>query len=339
LDKKVLRFSAVFSNPRPEDVTRSFLINYYLADETLSISEPPKRNTGIMGGKFLRRGKYKTTRGDYYQHSDFVVGNTIVVLGYEFKLLEADQYTLASMKSTIHNENDSNMAEFISKLALKLKKENVTMGKTFRLVDKNHSGYISITEIKNLLREYFADQEFTNNQLLSVMRYFDTEKVGRLEVSDFVKMIAEADVKRSSQEIGGGGRDIVIPEVDEEYAKKCAEMDMEDISFHLEDQVLFQFANHCKNRGIGLQNIFRIFDKDRSGTLEREEFKMMLHSEEIIPGHMTDREVSIITNYFFKNEAAIEMKEFREILITVFRDFEAKEFARIMHRGAGDVGF
>ena len=33
------------------------MLSYFLADDTLSIFEPPQRNTGITGGKYLERSK------------------------------------------------------------------------------------------------------------------------------------------------------------------------------------------------------------------------------------------------------------------------------------------
>jgi len=33
------------------------VLSYFLADDTLSIFEPPQRNTGITGGKYLERSK------------------------------------------------------------------------------------------------------------------------------------------------------------------------------------------------------------------------------------------------------------------------------------------
>ena len=36
---------------------RKFVLSYFLADDTLSIFEPPQRNTGITGGKYLERSK------------------------------------------------------------------------------------------------------------------------------------------------------------------------------------------------------------------------------------------------------------------------------------------
>jgi hypothetical protein len=41
-----LRFTAKFNTTKPEDVNRSFIITYYLNDDSLQIYEPPVRNSG-----------------------------------------------------------------------------------------------------------------------------------------------------------------------------------------------------------------------------------------------------------------------------------------------------
>ncbi len=58
-DKKVGRFQVQLINVQGTDATRSFVVNYFLVDDTLSIFEPPVRNNGIVGGIFLARGRYK----------------------------------------------------------------------------------------------------------------------------------------------------------------------------------------------------------------------------------------------------------------------------------------
>ncbi len=58
-DKKVGRFQASLINVQGTDASRAFVINYFLVDDTLSIFEPPVRNSGIVGGVFLARGRYK----------------------------------------------------------------------------------------------------------------------------------------------------------------------------------------------------------------------------------------------------------------------------------------
>ena len=44
---------------RPIDVDRRFIVSYFLSDDTILVFEPPQRNSGIIGGKFLERRKIK----------------------------------------------------------------------------------------------------------------------------------------------------------------------------------------------------------------------------------------------------------------------------------------
>lgn len=39
----------------PADAERRFVLSYFLADDTLSVFEPPVRNSGIVGGRYLER--------------------------------------------------------------------------------------------------------------------------------------------------------------------------------------------------------------------------------------------------------------------------------------------
>ena len=40
-----------------------FIISYFLSDDTILVFEPPQRNSGILGGKFLERGSIKKPDG------------------------------------------------------------------------------------------------------------------------------------------------------------------------------------------------------------------------------------------------------------------------------------
>lgn len=55
---KKLQFNAKFSNPKQGDEERKFVITFFMDDDSCSVYEPTK-NAGIIGGKFLERGKYK----------------------------------------------------------------------------------------------------------------------------------------------------------------------------------------------------------------------------------------------------------------------------------------
>ena len=51
---------------RPIEVDRRFTISYFLSDDTVLVFEPPQRNSGIIGGKFLERGRVTKPDGENY---------------------------------------------------------------------------------------------------------------------------------------------------------------------------------------------------------------------------------------------------------------------------------
>ena len=66
LESNVLRFVAKMDTERPIEVDRRFTISYFLSDDTILVFEPPQRNSGIIGGKFLERGRVKKPDGESY---------------------------------------------------------------------------------------------------------------------------------------------------------------------------------------------------------------------------------------------------------------------------------
>ncbi|OWK13096.1 EFHC1, partial [Cervus elaphus hippelaphus] len=70
----------------------------------ISIFEPPVRNSGIIGGKYLGRTKVVKPGSSvenpvYYGPSDFFIGAVIEVFGRRFVILDTDDYVLKYMES------------------------------------------------------------------------------------------------------------------------------------------------------------------------------------------------------------------------------------------------
>ncbi|KAI9000015.1 hypothetical protein BC832DRAFT_563307 [Gaertneriomyces semiglobifer] len=86
-----LRFSARFHNPSIIDSARRFIITLFLSDESLSIFEPPIRNSGIVGGKFLEKSRVKKPEGGYYGMRDFYIGAVLTVNGFCFVVDGCDE--------------------------------------------------------------------------------------------------------------------------------------------------------------------------------------------------------------------------------------------------------
>jgi hypothetical protein len=103
-DNKVLRYEAKMESSRLEDRERRFIISYRLADDMISIFEPPQRNSGIIGGKFLERTRIAKPNCDpenpvFYGIGDFAIGATVFVLKHRFIITNADEYVLKYLEA------------------------------------------------------------------------------------------------------------------------------------------------------------------------------------------------------------------------------------------------
>lgn len=86
----------------PEDSIRRFILNYNLADGTCYIFEPPIRNSGIMGGKYLRyemvsKPGSDPLNPDYYTPVDFYIGAIIEVHKQRFIITGCDLHVYRYM--------------------------------------------------------------------------------------------------------------------------------------------------------------------------------------------------------------------------------------------------
>lgn len=124
LDSNVLRFLARMDTTKPIDMDRRFIISYFLSDDTILVFEPPVRNSGIIGGKFLERGRvkkpqqllYSTQLSEYYMSSDLWVGNTVEFNNHKFILIDADEYAFRCMEDSTNEFPVANLKLIMDKL-------------------------------------------------------------------------------------------------------------------------------------------------------------------------------------------------------------------------------
>ncbi|XP_057671863.1 EF-hand domain-containing protein 1-like [Diorhabda carinulata] len=101
---KFLRYEMVMDTVHPEDTIRKFVLNYSLADGTCKIMEPPIKNSGILGGKYLQSTLLKKPGSDplnpdYYSPVDFYIGAVISVFNQRFTIVGADLHVYRYMES------------------------------------------------------------------------------------------------------------------------------------------------------------------------------------------------------------------------------------------------
>jgi len=197
---KVLYFKAKLINDGNKrvlqnDRARVFIFRYFLADDTMMIFEPPQRNSGIVGGKFLRRGKHKNPdTGRFFCKEDFKIKGKIRCCGRCFQITQASKTTGAGASTGMRSFSKANIRAVINKLENKLRRNAASLAKTFRMIDKDKSNYLTYDEMKAFLYSYFSDHELTNEEVFVIVRYFDTDGEGRIDYNEFADKIMGKDI-------------------------------------------------------------------------------------------------------------------------------------------------
>eukprot|EP01116_Phalansterium_solitarium_P009858 TRINITY_DN241_c0_g1_i11.p1 TRINITY_DN241_c0_g1~~TRINITY_DN241_c0_g1_i11.p1 ORF type:complete len:574 (-),score=256.51 TRINITY_DN241_c0_g1_i11:254-1975(-) len=193
-DRKVLRFAASIENGRGTDDKRSFIISYYLADDTLSIYEPPQRNSGVVGGKFLeRRQVQKPKSKELYRESDLFVGAIIEVFNHRFKLRNADDYAFNYMEANTDAFPASDIDNIQKKLrALIASNSQLSVDviqEAFRQFDTDSSGTISLAEFKQVIEA--CGFNLSDQEVITLMRRYDLDGDGTISYEEFSLVLSQ----------------------------------------------------------------------------------------------------------------------------------------------------
>jgi EF-hand domain-containing protein 1 len=156
-DKHVLRFNAKLISSLPADSERKFIVSVFVRDDTIQIFETAEKNSGRISSKFMERQKHKNPYSNkYYAEKDFVVGNTIYINKYIFKLLECDEYTKKYMKDNPENFRDSdvnNVVERIRLAGLKYNSREEFVIDILKTLDPSGNNFVSREEILECLKK------------------------------------------------------------------------------------------------------------------------------------------------------------------------------------------
>jgi len=194
-DGKVLRFTAAYANPKAEDVDRLFVVNFNLADDALSIHEPPQRNIGIVTGKFLEKGIHvNQCTGEIFKPQDLFPGSIIKVYNREFEIIDMDEYT----RKYIENPSVARSFDLdavLEKFREGLRQQFPLARDIFRKFDSDHDGVMTLPEFKKALEKWGF--QLSDEEVLAVMRHFDTRKDGQVSYNEFCDALLDEDYTTS----------------------------------------------------------------------------------------------------------------------------------------------
>jgi hypothetical protein len=168
----VLRFRARMITRNAVDATRLFIVTFYLSDDTIQIYEPPVRNSGIIGGKYLQRVRVKNPEtGDYFRAPDLEVGRTVVLNQQRFQLMEATEYAMSYMEADTETFPQADLAQIVEKLRTAIQRSGRTPKDIFSQYSDH--GRMDLNGLLELFRG--LGYEITVHEATTVMRRYQID--------------------------------------------------------------------------------------------------------------------------------------------------------------------
>nr|XP_055120427.1 EF-hand domain-containing protein 1 isoform X1 [Symphalangus syndactylus] len=193
-NNKVLRYLAVLESPIPEDKDRRFVFSYFLATDMISIFEPPVRNSGIIGGKYLHRTKvvkpYSTVDNPiYYGPSDFFIGAVIEVFGHRFIILDTDEYVLKYMESNAAQSSP----EALASIQNHVRKREAPAPESESKQTEKDPGVQELEALIDTIQKELKDHSCKDN-IREAFQIYDKEASGYVDRDMFFKICESLNV-------------------------------------------------------------------------------------------------------------------------------------------------
>ena len=142
------------------------------------------RNSGVMGGNFLRRQQMKHENGSYYAPKDMYVCTIVDIVGHQFLLLNADEYTYKLMEC---DERTFPFSNFTRLYEILTPKQNEI--KSYFVSNYEGNGMIN----RDGLAECFKSLgiELNTQELITVWRKLDKKGKGKVAFTKLIKLVTD----------------------------------------------------------------------------------------------------------------------------------------------------
>ncbi|XP_054672405.1 EF-hand domain-containing family member C2 isoform X1 [Grus americana] len=205
-ESNILRFLAKLITDSPIDKDRKFIISYFLSDDTISVFEHIQRNTGILGGKFLERGRikkpgqelFKSEPSEYFKAQDLFVGARVCFHGHNFLLVDADEYTFNYMEKHANEFSVADIGVILTKLKDIAESRSREIRQVFAATDPEYTKVIEYDPFRNLIVS-ITDGAFLEHEILTVGRYYGVRDEYEMDIH-FLLAVAHEQLKKNSFE-------------------------------------------------------------------------------------------------------------------------------------------
>lgn len=190
LESNVLRFIAKMDTQKPIEVDRRFTISYFLSDDTVLVFEPPQRNSGIIGGKFLERGRVKKPDGvNFYSPQDLYIGAHVEFCNHSFILIDADEYAVNYMEEHAKEFPRANVQLITEKLKDLSTNDASNLKKKLVSGDASNNGVVDFNHFLQTLDQ--TTNEISTHEIITLGRNFGSREDNTENVETIIATVQE----------------------------------------------------------------------------------------------------------------------------------------------------
>lgn len=294
-DRKTIQFAARFVNPCPTDVTRRFTISIFLADDTLGVFEPALKNSGILGGRFLARGKYKKAgMGGYFKPKDFYVGAEVTLNKFLLKIYDVDAHSLKLMEAECAQFPMSDKSLVMGKITGRLGSSPDATAAALQGLAQG-SGEVPLSSLREYLRNSFADFDLTDQEIITALRTLDPAQAGSVPLQGALDgLLGFAGYGDASSTANQQGQALAAASA----------------------KVLKDFKRAFLNQEGMLTQTFRMKDASFSGVLSMATFRSTLSlASQAVGYELTPSDALLLSGCFYPSECeSVDYRQFLEEL-------------------------
>ncbi|KAG7202805.1 hypothetical protein KM043_009964 [Ampulex compressa] len=204
-DSHVLRFRAKLISNIPDNDERQFIVRIFLMNDTISIFELARRNSGFKRSLFQKRmlvmlpGQdiFTNKKPQYYKPQDFYVGAIVNLNDFHFQITSADVYALRYMELHSNEFPKANVKLILEKLQKELRpvyKEFVKLYAPPKL-DDGHFENLEYQIFREGLSKYLGDK-ITEHEMITVARRYSSQEKKEFRTREYVRRLMHTELYR-----------------------------------------------------------------------------------------------------------------------------------------------
>eukprot|EP01012_Entosiphon_sulcatum_P018877 TRINITY_DN23684_c0_g1_i1.p1 TRINITY_DN23684_c0_g1~~TRINITY_DN23684_c0_g1_i1.p1 ORF type:complete len:782 (-),score=214.29 TRINITY_DN23684_c0_g1_i1:84-2429(-) len=298
-----------------EEDGRHFLLTYHLEDDTLQIDEIGIKNSGIVGGRFLRRQKVKKQLPDgtyaFFKADDFQLGETVEILSRKFEIMHTDSRS----EKILAGEEPTTSIDEIKQLIVQLR-EVIALRfprttEAFRRIAGESTGAIDLDGLCGFFRS--MNILVRREDAMTILNKFDLNKNGMLEYNEFVQMVAGDDFSHNLDVTSNSVRGVKLSPEDQVSAEVA-----EAASFVAREQkvlrkVVLQLRDKILQRRIDTIEVYRLMNAmSTDAMLHVENFRRGVR--EILHLLLSPYELHLLCEHLFPGGRPCTLEAFSNLL-------------------------